>query len=286
MKPRGARVNKWLLLLLGALLSLCGRAHALEACWYPSRSQEGSSVREDPCALQRGDSVLLSEAVRHDLEHGRDGLSCVVLPDGSAFHVHRNGRSARTLLLDSGCDDFAAGLTRGLRNGRTVFLDRALQVVMDPGFEWVSSFRYGHAVVCNGPFRFVPSGEYQMRQGGRCGLVDRQGRLVLAANHHFEEWGVFQRYVDAHNHCAPPPVRTAAAALCHARRHVTEVHQNGGRWSRHRVVRRADQWLVGFVESGRPPQAFVLTLQAESGAYSSIRRVTPPEAMRLPVQSR
>lgn len=269
-----------------AWLSFSGAVSAAEACWYPSRAQAGAAVPVESCAVPRGDSVLLSETVRRDLAFGSDGLACVTLSGGHAFHVHPNGRSARTLLFDAGCDHFSAGLTRGLRAGHTVYLDRRLQVVIDPGFEWASSFRYGHAVVCNGPFHWVSWGEQQLRQGGRCGLVDRQGRLVLPADHRLEDTEVFQRFVDAHNHCAPPPVLTDVAALCHARRHIAEVHRASGPWPRHRAVRRDGQWLVGFVAQGRPVQAFELTLEADSAALSGIRRVEPAQVLRLTRKAR
>jgi hypothetical protein len=233
-----------LALILAALAS-----HVLAAeCVYPDRRKGGTLEMHTDCGEPVAeDQFQLSRKHFKYLDFDKDGLACV-FAESKTFYLRRDGRSRRVVNFDTGCDYFVAGLARAYAGREMVYVDKALNVVLRPGFEWLDVFDFGHAVVCNGPFKTERlDTEYPITHGGHCGLIDRRGRLVMPAEHAIDDRQVFRNYVNSHNECPPPPIETEAAAICHARRHLlAAIYPRQAAKKVLRVLREQARWRVTF----------------------------------------
>jgi hypothetical protein len=150
-------------------------------------------------------------------------------------------------LWDNGCANFHQGLAVAQLEDRQAYVDTSLEVVLDPGFEFLGAFEEGYATVCNGPFEYERSGEHTRATGGACGMIDASGQQVMDPVHPREDVA-FRDFRNANNHCPPPPIEDESASLCHARRHAM-----GQYWTSHSVERVDDAWevLYSFLSRGR-----------------------------------
>jgi len=84
-------------------------------------------------------------------------------------------------VYDNGPDYLSDGLMRYVQGGKVGFLNECLDVVIAARFDHADPFQKGVAVFCNGCVS-VPvdaGGEYHMMQGGKWGVIDKQGRVVV-----------------------------------------------------------------------------------------------------------
>lgn len=263
------RSMSFALLISIALTLVSVDTRAGESCFYPDRRDEGGIVAHHDCGDIKGDAFHMGRPHLDHVAFDKEGLACVITSQQSAFYLHRNGKSQRVYFYDNGCDYFEHDLARGLVGKHTVFVDKQLNRVLDTRFEWAESFDYGHTVVCNGPFGESTVGEHTLLTGGRCGLMNRQGTLVVEATYAIGERTAFDTYLNSHNHCAPPPITSEGAALCHARRHVANMEFYTGEWSQYSIVKRAGEWLVTFREKN-DDETMLLTLKADTAQWSSL----------------
>jgi len=170
-----------------------------------------------------------------------DGLSCVNFSRELWFWVRRDGTSIRVPMWDNGCAYFQEGLTVAEVGGRQAYIDKSLQIVLDPGFESLGLFEEGYAKVCDGPFHHEEIGEHTRTTGGACGMIDRSGKLVMDLIHPAEEYVAFRDFRNANNHCPSPPIEDESAALCHALRHAMSAD-----WTSYSIERANDRWEVVY----------------------------------------
>ena len=241
-------------------------------CLYPDRRDSGSLTRHADCGEPAADGqFLLSRKHLKRLDFDRDGLVCVYA-GSNTYYFRRDGHSRRILSYDNGCDYFVDGLARAYAENEMVYVDKALNVALRPSFEWLGIFEYGHAVVCNGPFETERrDDEHPISRGGQCGLIDRRGRLVMPAEHPIENWRIFRNYVNSHNECPPPPIKTEAAAICHARRHLpAEIYPPQAAKKVLRVSQEQARWRVTFAWCGRQNCNPEVELDTETADFRSI----------------
>ncbi len=256
--------------LLALLLLFSVSAKAEEACAYPSKKDDDSLSYFKDCGRITGDAIKLRKKHRNNLVYDDKGLACIMFSSRDVFYLHKNGRSQRVQFFDNGCDYFRQGYARGIVYKRMVFIDSQLRVVLNPGFELLTPFDYGHAVVCNGPFTEEKHGEHTFRNGGKCGLINKQGKLVLAASHKIEDGRVFEDYLNRNSHCPAPPLTSASAALCHAKRHVYNMDHYTAAWAKHDIARQGDIWVITFTEEGNPDQEFSVSVDANTAQWQSL----------------
>jgi hypothetical protein len=254
------------------LLLVSASSHADKSCFYPSKKDGGDLSQFNDCGAIDGDSLRLSKEHSGNIVFNEKGLACVILSNNEVFYIHKNGNSQRVMFFENGCDYFKDGLSRGIIDGKMVFIDEQLEVSLNPGFELIAPFDYDHSVVCNGPFREEKQGEYTFRRGGKCGLIDRQGNLVVEAIHAIEDRKAFRSYINRNNHCPAPPISSEESALCHAKRHVANMEYHTDQWKRYEISQRGEIWLITFVEESNQNEEFTLTLNADSGHWESISK--------------
>lgn len=238
-------------------------------CWYGDKRDDGEFARADDCGVVVGDSLKLSPQLQQFLAFADDGSpSCVWGDEQQMFYVRSDGSSRRVLFFDNGCDYFEAGLARGYEDGKLVYINPQLQVSIRPGFSYLEAFYYDHARVCNDVVFADDDDEHQRVAGGRCGLINLQGQLVLPAIYALDDWQSFKTYLDSHNECAPPPITTSSAALCHAQRHLRYSDFYQAKAGSLLATAQPPLWLVTF--ENEDGSAARITLDAQSASYQVI----------------
>lgn len=106
------------------------------------------------------------------------GIAAVV-SDGSWAYIDTTGRViVRPFVFDNGPDYFREGLARYVADGKMGFFDRSGRIVIRAGFDFAGRFSDSRAEVCQG-CRKVAAGEHYTIEGGRWGVIDRRGKLVV-----------------------------------------------------------------------------------------------------------
>ena len=266
--------------LLAILLIFSVSAKADNSCFYPSKKDEGSFSHFDNCGSIKGDTIKLGKAHTKNISYDEKGLACIIFSAKDVFYIQESGRSQRVYFYDNGCDYFKEGLARGIINDQMVFINEQLEVALAPGFELLSHYDYGHSIVCNGPFVEKKHGEHTFLKGGKCGLLNKQGVLVVEANYKIEDREVFENYINKNNHCPPPPVTSESSALCHAKRHISNREHYTDKWKKHEISKQGDIWLITFVEENKTNEEFTLTLNSSSAHWESLIKESHNKALQ------
>lgn len=143
------------------------------ACAYFRRDLDSY----EHCARREDGMVRVAPAHLARMRFER-GLAELRVPGIGCLWVRRNGLALPVFLLDNGPDPFEQGFVRSWRDGKVAFYDRRLRLVLATPYDWAFPFNArGEALVCEGcrsdgrqPAAMV---------GGRWGLIDRTGRLVM-----------------------------------------------------------------------------------------------------------
>jgi hypothetical protein len=134
------------------------------------------------CAVRNPDgSLTVSGDALAGVPFGDDGLAALWI-ERELYFVHRSGRTAPAFLFDNGADYFVEGLARTVRNGRMGFVDPELVEVVEPRWDFAEPFEGGFARVCD-DCREERRGEHSVLVGGRWGVVDRTGQVVVPVVH-------------------------------------------------------------------------------------------------------
>ena len=120
--------------------------------------------------------VLLNERIFKKVWFNEDGLADIRIHDG-IYYINKNAQLARTHLFDNGPDYFKEGLARTIINNKFGFINKKLTVVIKPRYDFAFPFVNGQAKVCNG-CSLKPVGEHKTVEGGKWGLINKQGNIV------------------------------------------------------------------------------------------------------------
>jgi hypothetical protein len=115
----------------------------------------------------------------------KSGLAEVFVGD-KVFYIAESGKAARTPLYDNGADYFVEGLARILSKGKFGYMDPSLNVAIKPEYDFAFPFENGIAVVCNG-CRAKEKGEHPSLAGGKWGVIDKSGAIVIPLKQSKEE---------------------------------------------------------------------------------------------------
>ncbi|HZO15042.1 MAG TPA: WG repeat-containing protein [Polyangiaceae bacterium] len=123
--------------------------------------------------------VLIAPRFRFAYQFGAEGVAAVIDDGGPAF-IDTTGRMlARAYIFDNGPDYFVAGRARIVKDGKVGFIDRRGRIVVEPRYDYATSFCEARAAVCIG-CRSQPNVDHTDFVGGRWGYIDPDGRTVVA----------------------------------------------------------------------------------------------------------
>jgi hypothetical protein len=261
------------LFLLLHLFLLAAMAQAID-CVIPHKVEQSMSVQEN-CGRVDADGVFHPRQAILDLTEFPDQAPACLIIIGAEneylpYYVLGNGKSQASIFVDNGCDYFEEGLARTHVAGKVAYFDKDFTVKIATEFDEGAPFYYGHAVVCNGPFKEEQVGEHTLQRGGRCGLIDHTGELVVPAHYSIEDRDVFSKYINTHNDCEMPPIKTEADALCHGRRHARHLDHHSDNWTWYQVREKDKVWLIDFIQAEEPETRLTMEIDGESAHWNSI----------------
>lgn len=131
------------------------------------------------CAYEDGNgNIVIRDVHLKNILFDNDNLAAVYLGGTNIVYVNRMGKTARVLYVDNGADYFEEGLARTIHNGKIGFINKDLDIVIHPQFDFAFPFSCGVALVCN-DCRFVPEGEYTAVVDGKWGYIDKNGNVIV-----------------------------------------------------------------------------------------------------------
>lgn len=238
-------------------------------CGYSGKREQSIEFYKS-CGQIKGDQIQLHDWHKENIIFEDNGLACILVGGEKAFYINQKGITRRTVFFDNGCDYFEDGLARGYENGKMVYIDKKLNVILKPDFEWLVPFDYEHAIVCNGPFETIKEGEHTWQTKGQCGLIDKKGKLVVGAKYPIGDGEAFDNYINSHNHCTKPPIKTKQSAICHAKRHLQHQETHKDMKKILSATESGDKWLVNFIYEDENQGEFVIELEAKTAGWLSI----------------
>lgn len=237
-------------------------------CGYFSKRDQSIEYYKS-CGKFKGpfkEKFIINNSHMDNIVFDENRLSCIYVAS-MVFYMDKNGKTRQTVLFDNGCDYFQDGIARGYENEKMVYIDKNLNVVLRPDFEWLSPFDYGHAKVCNGPFEIIKEGEHSLMTKGQCGLIDQKGNLVVEAKYEMVDNEAFDIYINSHNHCPKPPITTEESAICHATRHLHEQEEIKKLKNILSVTKQEGRWLINFTDKDQPEKPFVIELEEATAKW-------------------
>ncbi len=112
-------------------------------------------------------------------EFSKEGIASVLDQDGWAFINMTGDIIVRPFVIDNGPDYFLEGVARFTLNGKFGFFNIMGEIVIEPQFDFASSFHESLAAFCHGCSQ-KSQGEHHIIQGGKWGYIDHTGNIVIA----------------------------------------------------------------------------------------------------------
>lgn len=155
------------------------RGQAVGCALFPDREPIRCEIRSD------GAMSVARVSLPH-LSFDDNGLATVVVQGHDLYFVTRQGKAAPAFPFDNGPDYFVEGLARTVGNRKIGFVNRQLDTVISPAWDFAAPFDHGVAAVCAG---CTPKsdGEHSSMAGGKWGYVDKHGAVVVAVTHELGE---------------------------------------------------------------------------------------------------
>lgn len=153
-------------------------------CTYAARAAANGAAEtrgfeeRGKCATLRADGSLTVHPDHLASLDFADGLASILVR-GGWYYVTPAGRTAPVLTYDNGADYFEEGLARTPHAGKIGFIDRDLNTVIAPAWDFAFPFDGGSAVVCQGCRSAPVDDEHTVMQGGLWGRIDRSGAVVV-----------------------------------------------------------------------------------------------------------
>jgi hypothetical protein len=140
---------------------------------YPELTYFKDCAYED----ENGGIVIRDNHIKNIL-FDNDNLASIYFNDTDIVYVNTSGKTAKVLYFDNGADYFQEGLARTIKDGKIGFINKNLDVVILPNFDFAFPFSNGVATVCNGCY-IVLDGEYSIVVGGKWGYINKKGDVTL-----------------------------------------------------------------------------------------------------------
>jgi hypothetical protein len=145
----------------------------------------------EQCLRRTGSAYTIAPTVLAELNRREPSPVFDVWSSCGLFHARRDGLALRTHLFDNGPDPFCSGLSRHVHDGKYGYMNRALDVVVAPQYDFAFPFEGGRGIVCNDCTQ-ERLDEYTAIRCVHCGAVDQAGDLVVPLD--FSSQEMFVRY--------------------------------------------------------------------------------------------
>ena len=160
-------------------------------CVYQPRASAQNPEHEidsfADCAIRENGEIRIAREHLDALDFDADGLAAILV-DRQWYYVRADGVNAPVVTWDNGPDEFSEGLARTRVDGKIAFIDRRLEVVLPPEYDFAWPFEDGVAQVCKGcREERRPGDEHTAMVGGSWGYIDRAGKEIVPVRFTREE---------------------------------------------------------------------------------------------------
>lgn len=122
--------------------------------------------------------VVIKPQYEQAMEFSKSSVAFVVSKNKWVCINSKNQILLESFLYDNGPDYIVESLARFVENAKIGFHDERCQKVIEAQYDFVYPFENGYAIVCNG-CELKPEGEHKRILGGKYGIINRKGKLVL-----------------------------------------------------------------------------------------------------------
>ena len=162
------------------------------SCSYPDK-ERGLEPIENCGRLSEDGLLKLDKAIIDRIDWNKYGLDCAFVygteNENGWYFINQKGEGRISpFIQDNDCAAFSEGVAAGLSHGKVIFYDHAFKIVKHTEYVWASRFHQGFAKVCEGTLekKYDSSGEKYEYQGGKCGFIDTNFKVVVPVTHPYE----------------------------------------------------------------------------------------------------
>jgi hypothetical protein len=164
------------LFLLLFFFSTAITTHAVECSYLAEGAGEEFSAKGKCGEMIDPDRILIYETHLIRLSFSKGPAAVIV--DDKVFYVSKGGKAVRAWMVDNGADYFSEGLARTVSKGKFGYINKDLNVVIPPLYDFAFPFENGVAMVCNG-CKLKPGAEHEEVEGGLWGTINRSGEVLI-----------------------------------------------------------------------------------------------------------
>lgn len=176
-------------LISSLLIISCNAQQTLDCAYTPKETIENKypelTQYKNCGTLNNDQSITISKPHQQQIWYNEDKLAEIRIHDG-IYYLHANGKIAKSIYFDNGADPFKEGLARTIRNHKIGFINKNLDIVIAPAYDFAFPFENGRSQVCNGCTK-QKDGEHTAVVGGQWGYIDKTGKVIIAIKHNQSE---------------------------------------------------------------------------------------------------
>jgi len=147
---------------------------------YPELTQYTDCAR-----INDKEEIIINDDHLDKIWFDDSGLAEIRIHDG-VYYLNNQGKITKSYFYDNGADPFREGLSRTKKNNKFGFIDKKLNVVIQPKYDFVYPFSNGISKICIG-CKKVKAGEHTEIQNGKWGGIDKSGNVVIDISHKYED---------------------------------------------------------------------------------------------------
>ena len=169
-------VNLFLLLVL--FITNSAFADELSPCWYNDINSL-DLIRKDSCIDYeiKTKQITINKDVIASAMYDKKNLASLFC-DYGIFYFNSSGKVRKTINYDNGPDYFQSGLARTQEEGKIGFINKNLDIIIKPIYDFAFAFKSDYALVCN-ECKKKPDGEHSYLVGGTWAVINKKGILVV-----------------------------------------------------------------------------------------------------------
>lgn len=171
------------------LINGCSTPYTLSCVYSPIATKDNpypELTQYSHCG-KLDDSGALDISDKHfkNIWFNEDKLAEIRILDG-IYYISSDGKLAKTHLFDNGADYFQEGLARTIKNGKFGFINKQLQTIIAPEYDFAFPFSQGRAKVCIG-CQAKKVGEHSTVVNGLWGYIGTTGEIIVDISHKQDE---------------------------------------------------------------------------------------------------
>ena len=163
---------------LAVMQFLASAAYSMEQVPKPVSCHQFPEHESVICKRENDGRIVVSNESLKIMHFSHDGMGAIFVDGLGLYFVSREGKTQPAFVFDNGPDLFVEGLALTVHDKKMGFVNRQLDQVIAPVWDFAFPFEHGLAVVCKG-CSSVSKDEHETIVGGKWGYINTQGKVVV-----------------------------------------------------------------------------------------------------------